>query len=171
MDSPEIWKDVVPSLYVTFKNERWDEKLVTWDADGNLTYWAEYTYDKHDGLCCLFKNDSLRLVLEYAIEQSRGRLQAVHLVRGGRLVRSYADRNQADADAEVAGLLRELSRVEHQLEEENDNYQETVKGMVAMRIGRHNAASRAAISARSAARAAESAKAWAGFIQRHSKGP
>jgi len=152
LDGPAVFYYPSKTLreFVTYDNGRWDGLLAHWAADGNRQMWSWYDKGQRDGLCCLFREDRPYVVLETA----KGKTQAVHLIAGTRIARTFDDPDLAAQDPVVGPALKEIESLEAELRKEDRETRREIELGINRRLGAMNAERRAAANARSAARKA-----------------
>jgi hypothetical protein len=101
-------------------------------------------------LICLLKDNAVDAVLEC----TRNKIDAVHLIAGNRITKSFTDVEKALADVAASPILKEIDAIEQELKTDNREFCDRVKQGIQMRVGAVNSQKRAAASARSAGRAA-----------------
>ncbi len=147
-----FYEDGARRLWARYENGRHDGILLAQDPRGERTLWAQYQNGSRSGLCCFFKNDELRLVLECR----GGKTTAVHLISGGRVEKSFpSELNAMGHDAARAALLEMQKADQDIIAVEKDLKQQVNEFDLALRRERAavlNAEKRAAIQARINAR-------------------
>jgi hypothetical protein len=140
----------MPKCLATYKNGKWDGMLATWDPAGQECFWGNYSNGQRNGLICLLKDNAVDAVLEC----TRNKIDAVHLIAGNRITKSFTDVEKAIADVAASPILKEIDAIEQELKTDNREFCDRVKQGIQMRVGAVNSQKRAAASARSAGRAA-----------------
>jgi hypothetical protein len=135
---PDFWDQVAVEVFLNYDassssasgRSKWTGWVANWDNTGAKRYIGHYSKGLRDGVCCLFKEDRLRLVLEC----SHGEVQAVHLINGGKLKTTFSDPKQGEANTEAHPLIEELSSLEAEARNLDSKFQEWV--MKAARMSR-----------------------------------
>jgi hypothetical protein len=138
-----FWDDVVVKLCVDYEGGKW-RKLAAWDEQGAKQFFGSYSKGQRDGLCCLFQNDQLRAVLEC----TAGSIDAVHLIAGGKIQKTFADLKQAQEDIAAKAMLEEIDKTESALVSEDHQFIKSVKTILHARVAEITAQKRAAATAR-----------------------
>ena len=150
-----FYEDKVPMVYAQYENGRKDGLLQTWDEQGNKVLWCQYHRNKRNGICCLFENGELRLILECTNDT----IDAAHLIAGGTLGRSFASEAKIAEDETSAALLQRYKDLEARITENEREFREMIKeadlAVRRHRVSKLNPQRRAAIQARANQHAAE----------------
>jgi len=107
------WDDACPRMYATYKRDRKDGWLRSWDQQFRRVYWCEYAGDRRHGLCCYFEEDELALVVKCEGDVVR----AVHWISDGKLRKKFGDENQVKGDDGAGPIWNRLAAVERELEQ------------------------------------------------------
>lgn len=132
------WRGACPRMYATYKRDRKDGWLRSWDEQFRRVYWCQYAADRRHGLCCFFEDDELAMVAECEGDAVR----AVHWISDGKLLKKFDDENQAKADDGAGPVWNRLAEAERQLEEyersvrkEKSEEEQKAVEMLARRMG------------------------------------
>ncbi len=96
--------DGKPILLAYYKDGQLDGLLKTWDEKGRRIYWCQYANGFRNGLCCYYKDDQFRVLLEIYHDT----IKAVYMVSNGKLENSVDPNKQDDLEADAKQLLKEL---------------------------------------------------------------
>ena len=122
--------DTPPKLYVTFRSEKWDGWLATWNEKGEKHYCSEYSKGKRNGLCCLFKEDRLAMVLECQADVAN----TVHLITANEIAKTFDSTEQAQGDSAAGQLLHEIDETSDKLKEDGIGFKKTIKRVIDARV-------------------------------------
>ena len=106
--------NLTPRMWVNYADGNKDGWLRTWNAAGQKEYWCQYLHNNRNGLCCLFENDELRMVLEC----SSFRVDAFHLVSGDKVLKTFEDSAEIESDDVGGPLWKRLAAIEAQVKQE-----------------------------------------------------
>jgi hypothetical protein len=150
----------------------WDDVVVRcctrYDSKGKLTGWLMLWNDdgtkqffRDSRLACLFQHDEPRSVVERG---TGGAPQAVHLLSGWKLEKSYASADEAKADSAGQAALDEIDRLSDQLKTADVEFRKAHKKLFDWYIGQKRAASSRHISGIIASNAAQNAQNLQGVM-------
>lgn len=132
------WDQACPRMHATYKRDRKDGWLRSWDEQFRRVYWCQYAADRRHGLCCFFEDDDLAMVAECEGDSVR----AVHWISDGKLLKKFEDENQVKADNGAAPVWNRLVEVERQLQDyersvrkEKSEEEQKAKEMLARSMG------------------------------------
>ncbi len=112
-----------PMVYAMYVDGCRHGIVKTWDVAGNTAYWAEYSKGKRNGLCCLFKDDRLRMVLEYRFDKA----EAVHLISANQVAKTFTTTALAALDETAKSALADLDKIETQMVQNERDFKKTIK--------------------------------------------
>jgi hypothetical protein len=147
--------------YLNFKGGQLSGPAATWLPGGQKVFVGQYAHNELDGLCCLFRNDAVCLV----VDCRQGAVQAVHLVSANRVTQTFDDPQQARNNQVAGEMLREFDRADSDLKAEKKSFQEYIKNLRQRLASELSLIRRKEMSVRDRQRAAADAKAWNNFIQ------
>jgi hypothetical protein len=149
--------------YINFKTGQLNGQAATWCADGKKEFLGHYAQNKRDGVCYLFQDGEVRLILE----SRHGGGEAVHLVSGGRVTKTFDDIDKAKSDETAGDMIQKVDQIESRLKAQEavlQPYRNALRQRLAAELSVKH---RADASARSRQRAAADANAWNNFIRQH----
>lgn len=144
------WNEVVLKKWIVYDGGKW-QKIASWDADGRKVFFGTYLKGRRNGLCCLFQQDRLKMVLEC----NRGDVSGVHLIFNEKIAKSFANADEAKADSAAVALLADIEKTESDLREDDKAFAREVAKAMQLRMGMINQIRRAAQAQRSADRERE----------------
>jgi hypothetical protein len=152
----EAWNDVVVRCCT-----RYDSKgkltgwLMLWNDDGTKQFFRD------SKLSCLFQHDEPRSVVERG---TGGAPQAVHLISGWKLEKSFASADEAKADSAGQAALDEIDRLSNLLKTADIEFRKAHKKLFDWYVGQKRAASSRRISGIIASNAAQNAQNLQGVM-------
>jgi len=117
--------DLNPRMWVNYADGKKEGWLRAWNAAGQKEYWCQYVYNKRKGFCCLFENDELKMVLECGSY----RVDAIHLVSGDRVLKTFEDSAEVEADDVGGRLWKRLAAVEAHLKQEEIEFRKEKRAL------------------------------------------
>jgi S1-C subfamily serine protease len=149
------YPDGHPCSYVEYDNGTRSGVLTTWNEAGQRVLFAKYAKGRQHGLCCLFDQGSLRLILECEGDQ----VEAVHLVLSASLSKSFSGEAEASRDPDARACLEEYKRINQEIDENEKDFRKTVRDeeerLRKVRVSQNNPAKRRNIQQRGDQRASE----------------
>lgn len=110
-----------PKMYVTYAKGKRHGLLKIWDSRSRGVFACRYTMGRRQGFCCLMDEGEPRLVLEYGHDK----IDAVHLLGGGKIVKSYDGVSSLDGTA--ASVMEQLKEIEDKLGQEEPVFKKAVR--------------------------------------------
>jgi hypothetical protein len=92
-----------PITFVNYKAGILDGMIKTWNEKGKRIFWCQYANGFRNGLCCCYKDDQFRLLLEIYHDTIRG----FYLIGNGKLEKSLDPSKQNDLDENANNLPSE----------------------------------------------------------------
>jgi S1-C subfamily serine protease len=115
-----------PKMYVTYVKGKRHGLLKIWDSRGGDSrshgvFTCRYTMGRRQGFCCLMDEGEPRLVLEYSYDK----INAVHVLGGGKIVKSYD--SVASLDGTATSVMEQLKEIEDKLGNEEPAFKKAVR--------------------------------------------
>ena len=150
-----LYESKAPMAHVVYQHGKKHGLSRTWNTDGFIAYWCQFCKGKRHGLCCLFEDGRLRLVLEC----EHNNINGIHLFSNDALYKSFTNKDEALLNNDAKAALSDLDEIETLLTKNERDFKKMVKA-ADMRIRRErvselNPKKRAAIQSRMDQRADE----------------
>jgi hypothetical protein len=113
-----FWTDVAIQCYAEYKNGKLHGRLASWNEDGEFQFLFNYANNKPHGLCCLFNQDQLRVVVEC---DRQGAAETVHLISAWKINKSIAV-TESQADAAAVEALKQFRQIDLGLRKESHEF-------------------------------------------------
>lgn len=113
----------IPMVHVNYQEGDRHGTLRTWDENGRRLFWCDYSKGRRSALCCYFDKGALRVVLEY----TRDNIKAAHLVKLGKVAKSFRNEDEIIADPAAKPILDEMRKIETQIAENEKKFRKLVR--------------------------------------------
>jgi hypothetical protein len=148
-----------PKYYATYQDGKRHGVVATWSESGQQEFWGNYVSGQRHGLCCLLKSDALTAV----VECNRGKIEAMHLVAGNQVSKSWSDADEALADTAAGPIVKEIEDTEKDLKKDDLELRDRLRKGIQERVGARNSEKLKSFNTRSSGRAAAKEQAIRGL--------
>ena len=143
-----------PLMYATYRKGERHGILKMWNEAGENLFWCQYGNGKRHGFCCLFKDNRLCLLVECQYDD----IEAIHVLSGPQVLRSYTEEKEAREDDVARVALERIDDAELETKRCEREYKQRLREeeleLRRQRVAKLNPQKRRAIQQRSNNRAA-----------------
>jgi hypothetical protein len=118
-----FYNDRIPKFCANYIDGKCDGILTKWNKNGECVYGCQYINGSRQGLCCYFKDNILRIL----VEMNNNNDTAVHLCSNSELIKSFASIEKAAIDEDAKMFIGEVKTVESEIKSIENDYKNQIK--------------------------------------------